>query len=66
MGDYTTRLFATPSLLSGFARTLDIGGTFDRFNVSRDGREADATALRADMLAIFADLRAAVEAEQSK
>ncbi len=41
-------LFAMPSRLSGAARTLDLGGTFDEYNNSPAGQLADARALFAD------------------
>ena len=40
----TDFLFATPSFLSGAARVLDIGGTFDSYNSSESTEEADARA----------------------
>lgn len=54
-----TYLFARPSLLSGIARTLDMGATFDSFNDSVDGHDADALALAHDWQAVGDDLRAA-------
>jgi hypothetical protein len=44
----TKFLFASPSFLSGAARTLDLGAQFDSYNSS-------LTAQQADMLAMFAD-----------
>ena len=41
-------LFAMPSMLSGAARTLDLGSTFDSYNVSSTGDVADAKALFSD------------------
>ena len=49
-------LFPDPSPLDGFARTLDIGSTYDRFNTSRSAVEADAVAIYNDWAAVGEDL----------
>ena len=54
-------LVARPSFLTGMARLLDLWGAFDEYNVSPDGRAADALALRADWAVIGQDLRTAIE-----
>lgn len=54
-------LFATPSFASGAARSLDLGGTFDSYNVSPSGEIANARGLWSDWLAIGAYFREAVE-----
>lgn len=59
---HSTYLFARPSLLAGFARTLDLGGTFDSFNESNRPIEADALAIAHDWQAVGDDLRAATAA----
>jgi len=41
-------LFAMPSVLSGVARTLDLGATLDSYNDSLNEALADAKALYAD------------------
>jgi hypothetical protein len=41
-------LFATPSWLSGAARSLDLAGAFDEYNESPTGEMADANALWCD------------------
>lgn len=41
-------LFATPSFLSGVARTLDLGAQFDSYNESLTQQAADANAIRCD------------------
>jgi hypothetical protein len=41
-------LFAMPSMLSGAARSLDLGATFDAYNESPTPEIADARALFAD------------------
>ena len=48
-------LFATPSLLEGMARTLDLGGTFTSYNTARSAAEADFLALRSDWRAVGED-----------
>ena len=52
-------LFARPSFWSGFARVVDLGATFDSYNISRTSEEADARALWADWRVIGQDLFAA-------
>lgn len=52
----TDFLFAQPSWLSGAARTLDLGGTFDRYNVSPSPEEADARAIANDWMTVGCDL----------
>lgn len=59
---HSVYLFARPSVLSGFARTFDIGGTFDSFNESATPRDADTRALAHDWMAVGDDLRAAAAA----
>lgn len=61
VGSYSSILFAHPSLLSGAARTFDLGGTFNGFNISRDGDAADAAALQADWRAVGEDMKAAAD-----
>ena len=53
-------LFAVPSYLSGIARTLDLGGTFDSYNESSTGEEADRRAISADWRMVGQDLREAM------
>jgi len=55
-------LYAMPSTLSGLARTLDIGGTFDSYNVSGTETEADRLALTGDWQTVGKALAEAVEA----
>ena len=54
-------LFATPSILSGFSRLVDLCGTFYAFNESATPDEADKLALYADWLAVGGDLEAAMK-----
>jgi hypothetical protein len=58
--DYTGLLYSQPSLTEGFARVLDIGGTFDVYNVSQTPEEADSLALASDWYAVGADLYRAI------
>ena len=57
---YTDLLYARPSLLSGLARTLDVGGTFDAYNTSASPDEADRLATTSDWYAVGADLTRAI------
>jgi hypothetical protein len=41
-------LVAAPSFASGVGRLLDWYGTYDLYNVSRDGQEADTKAMFVD------------------
>lgn len=57
----TTFLFASPSLLSGIARILDICSQFDGYNESETDETADATALYSDFRMVGQDLQKAME-----
>ena len=57
----TTFLFALPSLLSGMARVLDIGGQFDSYNESKKPETADAMALYSDFKMVGQDMQTAME-----
>lgn len=50
------QLFAMPSTLSGFARTLDVGGTFNEFNRSSTPHAAATAAIAADWRSVGNDL----------
>ena len=50
-----------PSVLSGVARTLDLGATFDSYNESPNETIADARALYADWRTIGETLARAAE-----
>lgn len=56
----TDFLFNMPSVISGVASLLDIGGTLVQYNDSRTPDEADIMALRSDFLAIGNDMRSAM------
>jgi len=54
-------LFAMPSTLSGVARSLDLGGTFDSYNSSHTEEDADRKALTADWRCVGKDLHDAMQ-----
>ncbi len=62
----TGLLYAEPSFVEGLARTLDIGGTLEEYNYSRNGAEADRNALRSDWIQVGADLRRTIELLRSE
>ncbi|MHB1701680.1 MAG: hypothetical protein ACYCSN_16435 [Acidobacteriaceae bacterium] len=49
-------LFAQPSFASGAARTFDLWGEFDSYNVSETAAEADANAIASDWLVVGQDI----------
>jgi hypothetical protein len=57
----TDALFARPSFVSGAARALDLGGTFDDYNRSRNEEDADARALKGDWAAVGSDMQKAID-----
>ena len=59
-------LYADPSFLSGFARTLDVYGLYDAYNISNSPREADARALAADWIVVGQDIQEAIDQFQSE
>ncbi len=50
------RLFANPSFVTGFARALDVGATFNEYNNDRNAEEADYWALWSDWHSVGDDL----------
>lgn len=62
----TTFLFKTPSFVNGMARSIDLFGSFNNFNDSRSGVEADARAFAADWSAAMGDLSSAYEEAAGK
>jgi hypothetical protein len=62
----TDFLFAQPSFASGVARTLDLWGTLDDYNISATPSEADAKALTADWLVVGQDIADAIEQQDSE
>ena len=59
-------LFAQPSFLTGFARGLDLGGTFDDYNSSTDEATADLRAVAADWTIVGDDLKESMESDSEK
>jgi hypothetical protein len=59
-------LFAQPSFASGAARTLDLWGQFDAYNISATPAEADAKAIAADWFVVGQDIMDAVEQHDSE
>lgn len=49
-------LFSNPDFWSGFARALDLGGTFDSYNESGTPKEADARAIKNDWIMVGKDM----------
>jgi hypothetical protein len=56
----TDFLFASPSFLSGAARVLDLGATFDSYNASSSDWEADSRAFNNDLSIVLQDFQNAV------
>lgn len=64
-GERVPTLFiaARPSFLSGLARALDAGATFNQYSTSRTAREADARAMYMDLKILADDFRQAADRE---
>jgi hypothetical protein len=62
----TDFLFSSPSFASGASRLLDWGGTFDCYNVSANGKEADTKAMLADWVVVGDDIADAINAWDEK
>lgn len=56
----TDFLFAKPSILEGAARTIDLFGVLQVYNISDTPIEADQKAIMADWLAIGNDFKKAI------
>jgi hypothetical protein len=54
-------LYADPSFASGVARSLDLWGRFDGYNISESPAEADAKALASDWIVVGQDIYDAIE-----
>lgn len=61
MGSY---LYASPSFLSGAARLLDFGNTYDTYNHAMTGSQADSLGLLWDWALVGNDLWQGVDAYQ--
>ncbi len=59
-------LFVRPSLMRGFARTLDLMGSLDSYNWSGSGEDADVLAMRADWSMVGTDIAKAMSAFRRK
>jgi len=60
-------LVAAPSFASGVGRLLDWYGLYDLYNVSRNGKEADAKAMYSDWRIVGQDINDAMwEFENSR
>jgi len=57
----TDFLFTTPSMLSGVARVVDLGGLFDAYNASPSPEIADRRAAAADWQTVRGDLLRAAQ-----
>ena len=62
----TTFLFAEPRFSFGFARLLDLAGTFNVYNNSKSEAEADLKALLSDWYVVSADVLDAMEKADSE
>jgi len=62
----TDFLFAQPSFASGIARTFDLWGQFDTYNISATPVEADAKAIAADWIMVGQDILEAIEQPEPK
>ena len=50
------RLFANPSFMSGFARALDLGATFNEYSTNNTPEEADYWSIWSDWHSVGDDL----------
>lgn len=57
---YSTYLVSKTSFLSGMGQVLDTSGSYQRYNQSESGIEADSKATFLDWLVVGDDLHAAV------
>ncbi len=63
---YTDILYAQPSFLSGMSRVLDIGGTFDSYNIKQTPQQADLAALKSDWVTIGNDIKYTINESLNK
>ena len=64
--NYTGLFSGEPSFWEGFARVLDVGGTFDSFDEHVSTPEDAYLALAADWYAVGADLHHAINGEATR
>ena len=62
----TGYLYAIPTFMAGMARVLDLYGTYDSYNESASGDEADAVALRNDWAMVGQDVQDAMNAYEQE
>jgi len=55
----TDFLFARPSVLEGIGRNIDLFGILNIYNISKNGKDADARAHVNDVMALGNDFREA-------
>ena len=65
MSEFSTILFARPSLLEGMGRVMDFADVLQEYNRSLTPQQADRLALLADWSAIGEDIGAAVQQYQA-
>lgn len=56
----STYLFSYPSFFSGVAKVLDLGATFDEYNISKTPEEADYRAFLLDWSMVSVDLKKSI------
>jgi hypothetical protein len=66
IGADTFILFPRRSFVEGFGMLIDPLGASVRYNISRDGNEADTKAMAADWHAVAEDLRAALRTYEAE
>jgi hypothetical protein len=57
----TDFLFVSQGFLDGISRTLDIGGTYDCYNSSRNANVADNVATLNDWVCVGNDIKSAIK-----
>ena len=60
------RLFARPSFVEGYARTIDFGVTLNEYNRNRTEEEADTQAILSDWLAVGDSIYSAIGSFQKE
>ncbi len=61
MSNYSSLLFAQPTVIEGFGRLVDFAGILGQYNYSQSPAEADRIAIASDWRAIGDDFRAAIQ-----
>jgi hypothetical protein len=60
INNFSTYLFASPSLIGGIAQLLDFGGSLQQYNCLM-GEQADYLALSSDWIVVGDDLQSAID-----